>query len=251
MKTVKLQSSDLGLTFDLTNNRFFENVPNSDVARHLKGVFSNNERFIERYVEPNKDRLKYFNGLTDEEIKQFKANLDGLVELFEAAKPYSYKEAFEIEDEQYRAVVFGSVDIAEMVNELGGKRINTAGKELNMKQYDKEGNYLGTINQHNIYEVYEVDSTKLGGEENLYAVKCWCTTTNKEHFIWIEKEYKDDPLTAIASTFRVHENVIPHITEIKRQGDILLVETSEDVTPAGNIVPLTSEQYFGFLTAQS
>jgi hypothetical protein len=69
--------------------------------------------------------------------------------------------------------------------------------------------------------------------------------------LWIEDQYKDSPLEAVASTFRIHENLIPHIKEIKRQGDILLVELNQDVEPQGNIVPLTAEQYFGFLTAQS
>ena len=51
---------------------------------------------------------------------------------------------------------------------------------------------------------------------------------------------------------RVHANVIPHIKEIKRQGDVLLVETGDvDIKPEGELVPLTADQYFGFLTAQS
>jgi aromatic ring-opening dioxygenase LigB subunit len=69
--------------------------------------------------------------------------------------------------------------------------------------------------------------------------------------LWIEEQYKDNPLEAVASTFRLHENVIPHIKEIKRQGDILLLEMNEDVKPEGNVVPLTAAQYFGLLTAQS
>jgi hypothetical protein len=89
-------------------------------------------------------------------------------------------------------------------------------------------------------------------EEDLFAVKCWCTTTDKEHWLWIEEEYKENPLEAIASTFRIHENLIPYIKEIKRQGDILLVEMLDDtIEPSGNIVPLNAEQYFRLLTAQS
>ncbi len=52
---------------------------------------------------------------------------------------------------------------------------------------------------------------------------------------------------------RVHKNLVEgnHIKELKRQGDVLLVELNDDVTPEGELVPLTAEQYFGFLTAQS
>jgi hypothetical protein len=88
-------------------------------------------------------------------------------------------------------------------------------------------------------------------ERDLYAVKCWCTTTQKENWLWIEKKYKDDPLAAIASTFRFHENVIPYIKELKRQGDVMLVEMKKEVHPEGEIIPLTADQYFNLLTAES
>ena len=69
-----------------------------------------------------------------------------------------------------------------------------------------------------------------------------------------QEKYKDKPLEAVASTFRIHESLIPYIKELKRQGDILLVEMKEgssDIKPEGEIIPLTSEQYFELLTAQS
>jgi hypothetical protein len=69
--------------------------------------------------------------------------------------------------------------------------------------------------------------------------------------LWIEDQYKDDPLEAIARTFHIHENLVPFIKELKRQGDILLVELTEDIEPRGNMVSLSKDQYFGLLTAQS
>jgi hypothetical protein len=101
-------------------------------------------------------------------------------------------------------------------------------------------------------EVHEVDGTKLGLNEKLYVLKCWCTTTNKEHWLWVEKEYAEKgPLEAIASTVRVYENMIPFIKYIKRQGDVLLFEMSEKIIPHGKIIPLTAEQYFSKLIAKS
>ena len=70
----------------------------------------------------------------------------------------------------------------------------------------------------NIYETYEVKGEKLKLRENVYALKVWCTSTDKEHWLWIDKKYKDNPLEAVASTFHIHENLIPHIKELKRQG---------------------------------
>jgi hypothetical protein len=134
---------------------------------------------------------------------------------------------------------------------LGAKRIKTDGVKVNHRQYDAEGNFTGVEEYDNIYETHEIEGKKLGLEESLYAVKCWCTSTNKEHWLWIDDQYKDDPLTAIASTFVVHKNIIPHIKALKRQGDILLTEMDEDVKPEGEMVSLTKEQYFGLLVAQS
>ena len=94
------------------------------------------------------------------------------------------------------------------------------------------------------------DKTKAASTERL-RWRYWCTTTNKEHWLWIEDEYKDSPLEAVASTFRIHENLIPHIKELKRQGDVLLVEMQKDIEPEGEIIPLTSKQYFDLLTCQS
>jgi hypothetical protein len=49
----------------------------------------------------------------------------------------------------------------------------------------------------------------------------------------------------------VHENLIPFIKELKRQGDILLVELTQEVDPRGQMVSLSKDQYFDLLTAQS
>ena len=70
----------------------------------------------------------------------------------------------------------------------------------------------------------------------------------------IDDKFKDQPLEAVASTFMIHENLIPHIKELKRQGDILLVEMKpghEDILPEGEMISLSSDKYFKLLTAQS
>jgi hypothetical protein len=69
--------------------------------------------------------------------------------------------------------------------------------------------------------------------------------------LWIDREFRDDPLEAIARTFFIHENLVPFIKELKRQGDILLVELTKDIEPRGQMVSLSKEQYFDLLTAQS
>jgi hypothetical protein len=181
-----------------------------------------------------------------------------LKENYETIQPMSYKEAFELDDEktgQFKAEVFDVIDIGQMIESMGHERICTDGKSLTQKKYDKEGNLIGTYQLDNVYEVHKVNGEKVGITEPLYAVKCWCTSTKNEHWIWIEnkEEYINNPLNAIASTFRIHKTAIPHIKALKRQGDVLLAEMKDDFTPNENdeIVPLTPEQYFGLLEAQA
>jgi len=188
-------------------------------------------------------------------ISDFQEFIDSVMEVYDDVTAFTYKEAFEISDDGLRALVFGSINVGEMIANLGHEMYKVDGIKLNQKSYSASGEYLGDYELNNVYEVHEVDATKLTGRdgEKVYAVKCWCTSTNNEHWIWIDESHKEDPLTAIASTFRFHKSVIPKIKALKRQGDIMLVEMLEDVEidPNEEIIPLTKDEYFSLLVAQS
>jgi len=225
---------------------------NSEFLRYLKGIHTNRERFINRYVNVLLEKLESLKEHSMEDYDCIKKFIDFLVDNYNDAVSFSFKESFELnEKREFQALVFSSINIGEMMQELGATRYKTDGIEVKHRRYDDDGNVTNEEMYHNVYEVWEVNGEKLGINENLYTVKCWCTSTNKEHWLWIEDQYKEDPLEAIASTFRVHENIIPHIKCLKRHGDILLAEMNEDVTPEGNIVPFTKELYFKLLVAQS
>ena len=243
-KQFNFSKNGISIVIDIDSQSFINPISLVDGTKYIKGVFTNKERLINRFIKPIKETSEKSGWETDKFI-------NNVIDTYDQVEPFTYAEAFKIEDPQFRATVFGSINVSEMIETLGATRVATDGKHVNQKVYSESGEFLGYHEFDNIYEVHEVSGEKLGLEENLYALKCWCTTTNKEHWLWIEDQYKDSPLEAVASTFRIHENLIPHIKEIKRQGDILLVELNQDVEPQGNIVPLTAEQYFGFLTAQS
>ncbi len=226
------------LSYDVTNDKFKDDITKTQAIRYLKGIYHTKKEFEKKF-------LSRLNGEPVYGIREF------LRESYDDAKIFTYKEAFEIKNDNFRAAVFSTVDITEMIEELGCERIKVAGKHVVRKKFSKKGNYLGTFENDNIYETYKVFGEKLGLPNDVYALKVWCTTTNKEHWLWIDEKYKDDPLEAVASTFRIHENLISHIKELKRQGDIMLVEMKKEIEPKGNIVPLTAEQYFGLLTTES
>jgi hypothetical protein len=140
-----------------------------------------------------------------------------------------------------------------MIKELGSKRVKVAGRPVKHRKYNDKGEFIGYREYDVVYETHKIDTKKLNLDAPAYMVKCWCTSTNKEHWLWIEDAYKDDPLEAIASTCRPHENIIPYITAIKRHGDVFLYELSEDVKPdlKAKRIPLSAEKFFELLVAQS
>lgn len=256
---------------DNSSNYFYPYV------KWIDKSFWSDEKVEEEHRKLNEQYFKDIKTVgvaTDEEIEDYKNRCNGtpikfipndtsifncdefmdkLLDAYDRVEPFTYAEAFKLENQQFQALVFGSIDIVDMIKELGHERIATEGKRVSHKDFSHSGEFLGMKEYDVIYETHKVDISSLGEVDVAYALRCWCTTTDKEHWLWIEDQYAKNPLEAVASTMRVHKNLIDgnHIKEIKRQGDVLLVEVDSDVTPEGELVPLTAEQYFGFLTAQS
>ena len=230
--------------YDAECDSFIKNVELPYFAKYLKGVFRSKDRFKESFLTPFKEALIVL------ELEDRLPQCDLLLEFFNNTQPFTYKEAFAISDNNFRAIVFGSINVGEMIGNLGNSRINVEGKNVTHRVYKEDGSYT-MKNYDVIYELHIIDCSTLNVPDN-YCVKCWCTSTNKEHWLWIEEKYAHKgALEAIASTIRVYENMIPHIKHIKRQGDVLLFEMNKEITPYGNIIPLTADQYFSKLIAQS
>lgn len=186
----------------------------------------------------------------------FTAILNKIERLWDETEPIAFEEFFNTADRNFKLFCFSYYGVGNLMKKLEAKKINEAEIEVAYLEYDKNGNAIST-QKMNRYEVHEVENQKLGmfvwggRQQYSYAVKCWCPSTKKEHWLWIEREYKDDALTAIASTFRIHANIIPHIECLKRQGDLLICELKEKVTPTGEIRPLTASEYFNLLRAET
>lgn len=250
---MKIKITEFNQVYFDTNYNRMNGCTNEQFLKYLKGIYTNKDRFINRYLKP---LINSIEPLKDIDVSEYKKVMEFITYLeynYNSIEGFTFKDAFELNTiREFQALVFSSIDITSMISKLGNKRIKADGIDVIERKYSKEGEFLGTEKNTNVYETYEIKGDELGlKNEKIYAVKCWDTTTNKEHWIWIDEKYKDDPLSAIASTFHIHENLIPHIKCLKRQGDILLVEMDEDIQPEGNMIPLTKEQYFGWLTAQA
>jgi len=226
------------LTFSFEEDKFTQ-CSKTEAVRYLKGLYSNKTRFEADFLSEFAPQ-KIFDP-----IREF------MLESWDDATKFTYEEAFKLTDETFQRMVFTSVDIADMMEHLGKEKVKTDGIHVSRKVFDRDGEYVEDKEYDNVYETYRINGSELGLRTAVYAVRCWCTSTENEHWLWIDEQYASDPLAAIASTFHMHENVIPHITELKRQGDIMLVELDSDITPEGNSRPLTKDEYFGLLTSET
>jgi hypothetical protein len=238
-------------SFRVQNSNFasaWDRITTDSVIRYIRTRYTNKERFVSGFVTPVRD-LVYKCGT------ELPTNLITLIDLivnsYDTAEPYTYAEAFKLESETFKSIVFGCIRVPEMIRELGHTRIATAGRAVRHKQFAPDGEFTGYRSYDVVFETHRVDGSTLGLRDDIHAVRCWCTTTSNEHWLWIQDEWRNDPLEAIAHTFQVHENLVPYIKELKRQGDVLLVELVQDVEPRGAMVTLSADQYFGLLTAQS
>tara|TARA_R100001015_G_C4627666_1_gene187327 strand:+ start:1797 stop:2654 length:858 start_codon:yes stop_codon:yes gene_type:complete len=276
---VFIRINELGLTIDVPKKCFnISDVSDVEAVKFIKGFYRNRQEFMDKFInkikhvynsdgypfefDDSESDFKAFDTIPQSHIDDFQSSkhefvcddfLDKLVEIYDSVEEFTYREAFKLKNVDFQARVFGTIDVSDMITNLGHERVATDGKLVKHKKYDINGNFLCHEEYDVIYETHKVNGEKLGIQnESLYALKCWCTSTDEEHWIWIEEQYKDEPLEAVASTFRIHENLIDNIKEIKRQGDILMVEMIDDnIKPEGNIVPLNADKYFSLLTAQS
>jgi hypothetical protein len=223
-----------------------------NIAKLLKGTYRGNKpRFKEKFINYFEVNFRAY------EIEEFIYLLENIEIAWDYVEPFTYKEAFEIEDNLFKSSVFSSIDIREMINNLGANKIKVEGIDLVNKSWNPYKNEFENIPYSVIYELYQVNGEKLGIRDSsrLSIVKCWCTTTDEEHWLWVDSNSfsNDSPLEAIASTCVIYKSMHGHIKHIIRQGDVFIFEMNEDITPSENeeTMSLPMSEYFGLLKSQA
>jgi hypothetical protein len=166
-------------------------------------------------------------------------------------------EAFSEKNLEIRRLYFKAIGIEKMFKELEPMLVDRQVIQFSNTTYDEKNNpNIEMIND--IYELYCIEGKKMFPEEtsswrqsnaDVYAVRCWCTTTKREYWIYVPRFVgeKKDALEAIAWTFMLN------ITEpeyIVRQGDIIIAKASDN---SREIQPyhLDKATYLKFLRTQS
>lgn len=171
-------------------------------------------------------------------------------------KPVTVTEAFKEKNLEIRRLYFKAIGIENIFRELTPTLVSKTVLKFKNVRYDADNNpYTEMIND--AYELYKIEGDKLFPEESspwrrenadTYAVRCWCTTTGREYWIYVPRWVgsKNDAIEAIAWTMRIN---ITDPEYIVRQGDILIAKasaTSKKLDP-GKFHHLDKKQYLKLL----
>ena len=208
-----------------------------------------------------------------ETIKHFKRDvirhpalqaLDEFVtDMWEDIIPVSVEEAFQEQNMERRRVMFDCIGVVKLFQQLKPLLLDRQVIPKRRTRWDDK-NRSYEVTYDDTYELYQLEGHQLFSESRrsfndaVFAVRCWCTTTKREYWIYVPREaalaesgyLRDtypDAIRAIAWTIRID---ITAPKRILRQGDIILVEESED---SKETVPyhLSKEQYLSLLYSET
>ena len=150
-------------------------------------------------------------------------------------EPVTVNEAFEQVNTEERRLYFDAIGISKIFESLNPELINEVSLALNNQRWDKDGKpYLQTgIDKYSLYKINgqrlfgDVANTWQVSRSSVYAVRCACTTTNREYWLYVSPQVgeKGSAIGAIAWTCRIG---ITNPKAIYRQGDIFVIEANVD-----------------------
>ncbi len=158
---------------------------------------------------------------------------------------------------EMRRLFFKALGIEKVFQELKPELVDEQVIEFQNNLTDINDNpYVETVQDK--YQLYKIPGDKLFPEEkegwrrsnaDAYAVRCWCTTTGREYWIYVPRWIgeSNDAIKAIAWTFRIN---ITNPEYIVRQGDIIIAKASENSEEC-NLHHLEKEDYLKLLKSQS
>lgn len=181
-------------------------------------------------------------------------------EMWDSIEPVTVSEALQNNNTEQRRVYFDCIGVEKLFKSLDPMLLDS--QTITKKRYrwdddNKEYQY----EFKDVYELYEIDGKKMFTEkhssfDSIYAVRCWCTTTNREYWIYVPPRIaigntwnneEPDAIRAIAWTIRID---VANPKRIYRQGDIIVAKMKEDsktVTP----YHLNKEQYLSLMYSET
>jgi hypothetical protein len=212
------------------------------------------EMIYKKMYENSKEDFRALMDSQGQTMSQFADYMDSI---WDSILDFTVQDAFKEPNLEIRRLYFKAIGIEKIFAELNPKRVDKQALKLRNRQWDVEGNEL-IVDIDDTYELYKIDGDKLFPEEKsswrtanatIYAVRCWCTTTGREYWIYVPRHVgeKNDAIEAIAWTARL---CIENPEYIYRQGDIFIAKASEKSVQC-NPYNLDKNEYLKLLKAQS
>ena len=197
---------------------------------------------------------------------------DFITEQWDNISEVTVTEAFTEKNIEVRRLYFQAIGVEKLMQSLKPELLDERTITKQVKRWDVSGN-MYVHKYEDTYGLYKLDGALLFPEDastswqidraTLYVVKCKCATTNREYWIYVQREHafdgspwdektrKPNAIKAIASTFRLP---ITYPKAIYRQGDVLIVEPSEkscELLDGLNQMPITEKEYLTLLQFES
>jgi hypothetical protein len=186
-------------------------------------------------------------------------------ETWDDIKPVTVEEALQIKNTETRRTYFDCIGVVQLFKNLNPTLRDRQVIKKKRTGWDDNNNEIVRTFE-DVYELYEIEGTKLfeknrwGQEPNpVFAVRCWCTTTNREYWLyvpqetatgqrwWGDKDLKYSAIRAIAWTIRLD---ITNPERIYRQGDIIVAKRS-DKSKNTDQYHLNETQYLSLMYSES
>lgn len=222
------------------------------------------------YVDFKKDVIKH------ESLEDFGIFVK---EVWDTIEPVTVAESFKQDNLEVRRVYFNCVGIRRMFAELKPELIDSQTITKSRVNWDEDNNEEVRVFK-DVYELYKIDKRKLVADQkefediknwrlrqslgnDIFAVRCWCTTTNREYWIYVpesgamlRRSFEErmqnvpptyDAIQAIAWTIRIN---VSNPERIYRQGDIIVVKKGKDSADMWNY-NLSKQQYLDLMYSET
>jgi hypothetical protein len=186
--------------------------------------------------------------------------------VWDQIRPVTVQEALSQPNTEIRRTYFDCIGVKKLFSELEPKLLDR--QVINKVRIGwNDDNDPVKKEFEDVYELYQIEGSKMfeknrwGQQPNpVYAVRCWCTTTNREYWLYVPIEAATgqrwisvfhegsyDAIRAIAWTIRI-DVINPEV--IYRQGDIIVVKLPDnpEICPERHI---TKEEYLTLMYSES
>lgn len=115
-------------------------------------------------------------------------------ECWDTIKPVTVEEALQVANTEERRTYFDAIGIEKLFKGLEPELLDKQVLKKKRQRWDDEFNEY-THEFEDVYELYVIDGEKMFTKQNerstaipIYAVRCWCTTTNREYWLYVPRE---------------------------------------------------------------